>query len=32
VAAEVNDQLHFLTQFNSACGVYARLPFDLEVR
>ena len=32
VAAEVNDQLHFLTRFNSACGVYARLPFDLEVR
>ncbi|MGA2246248.1 MAG: signal peptide peptidase SppA [Verrucomicrobiota bacterium] len=32
VAAQVSDQLDFLTQFNSACGVYARLPFDLDVR
>ena len=32
VAAQVSDQLEFLSQFNSACGVYARLPFDLEVR
>ena len=32
IAAEVSDQLNFLSQFNSACGVYARLPFDLNVR
>jgi protease-4 len=32
VAAEVSDKLDFLTQFNSASGVYARLPFDLDVR
>lgn len=32
VAAEVTAQINFLNQFNSACGVYARLPFDLNVR
>jgi len=32
VAAEVTAQINFLSQFNSACGVYARLPFDLNVR
>jgi protease-4 len=32
VAAEVRDRLDFLTRFNSASGVYARLPFDLDIR